>query len=408
MSKRLVLCVDGVPHAGIERARTQGKLQLFQPPSRVISPFPAMTNVALKELFGAASPLGYEAFYFDRELNCFSGGIRHYLRHRHRSAHITTYHHFVDYQEPVHFEFLIYVLPQQIFQGDLDRFVTAFQASDAPVFVGYLKSTDGLIHLGGQERLDWALGRLDEVLTNLTEAHKGDLEIIMFSDHGNTMGTGRRLWLKNDLRRLDYQVGSQLQSNRSVVIPEFGLVTFTAIYTSADPAGVANDLAQLDGVEFAVSRQEGSVNVTSRAGRATIRYDPSSRAYRYEPENADPLDLYAAIERLKDRDQLDARGFADERAWFDATADHVFPDVVYRLYQAMGDQVKSRADVLLSLADGVYTGNWFFDGFVQLVATHGSARSGSSTGFLMSTHRTFSPAVRASDVPAYLELTPQH
>jgi hypothetical protein len=408
IEKRLILCIDGIPYAAVERLQSQGLFQLFQTPSRVISPFPAMTNVALKELFGAASPSGYEAFYFDRELNRLSGGASTYVQRRTRSLHVRTYHQFVDYQEPVHFEFLVYVMPPQIYRADLEGFLARFEASRAPVFVGYLKSTDGLIHVGGQEKLDWALRLLDDALMKLLEAHRGKLEITLFSDHGNNMVGGRRLLIKDHIRRRHYNVGSRLRSEPSVVVPEFGLVSFAAIYVAGDPAPLARDLAGLDGVELAICRQSDAVVVANHAGQASIMYDPTQRKYRYEPENADPLNLQLSLAQLKDQQQMDADGFADDRAWFDATTNHLFPDVVHRFYQAMGEQVINRADILLSLEDGAYVGHALFDGMVELVATHGSARASSSTGFLMSTHRQFPTHLRASDVPSYLRLTPRH
>lgn len=407
IEKRLILCVDGIPYAAVKRLQRQGRFPLFQPPSRIISPFPAMTNVALKELFGAASPSGYEAFYFDRELNRLSGGASTYLQRRTRSLHVRTYHQFVDYQEPVHFEFLVYVMPPQIYRADLEGFLAKFAASNAPVFSGYLKSTDGLIHVGGQEQLDWALRLLDEALTKLWEAHQGKLEMTLFSDHGNNMVGGRRLLIKDHIRRRHYHVGSRLHSEPSVVVPEFGLVSFAAVYLAGDPAPLARDLARLDGVEFAICRQHDAVVVTNRAGQASITYDPRQRTYRYEPENADPLNLQPVMRQLQDRGQMDGEGFVRDRAWFAATTDHLFPDVVHRLYQAMGEQVVNRADILLSLEDGAYVGHALFDGLVELVATHGSARASSSTGFLMSTHRQFPAYLRASDVPAHLTLTPR-
>lgn len=407
IEKRLILCVDGVPYTAIERIRGQGVFQAFQSPSRLVSTFPAMTNVALKELFGAASPSGYEAFYFDRELNRLTGGASNYIQRRTRSLHVRTYHHFVDYQEPVYFEFLVYVKPLEVYRSDLGRFLAAFQAADVPVFVGYLKSTDGLIHMGGQEKLDWALRLLDDALMKLWEAHRGKMEITLFSDHGNHMMGGRRLRLKDHLRRQHYHVGSRLESERSVVVPEFGLVTFASVYTTVDPALVARDLVQLDGVDFAIYRQDDVVVVANDAGQAQIVYDPASQKYRYDLDDGDPLRLQAALQQLKDQEQLDAQGFAHDRAWFMATTDHLFPDIVHRVHQAMGDQVVNRADILLSLADDTCVGHAFFDGFVEVVAMHGSARASSSTGFLMSTHRQFPPCLRASDVPSYLTLAPR-
>lgn len=404
--KHLILCVDGVPYDAVERLQQQGVFQRFHPASRLVSPFPSMTNVALKELFHAAPPSGYEAFYFDRQLNRLCGGASNYVGDRANSVHVRTYHHFVDYQEPVHYEFLVYVLPQEIYRADVQRFRAAFAASDKPVFVGYLKSTDGLIHLGGQEKLDWAMRWLDDQLLELSEGYRGRLRMTLFSDHGNYMMRGRRLRLKDHLRHWQYQVGSRWRSETSVVVPEFGLVGFASIYTPADPAALARELAEVEGVDFAIYRHEETVVVSSRAGQAMITYDPANARYRYQADNADPLELTPALQQLKDQGRVGADGFVHDRDWFEATVHHHFPDIVWRVYQAMSDQVVNRADILLSLQDGVYAGHVLFDGMVELVATHGSARATSSTGFMMSTDRRFPPHLRASDVPSYLPFTP--
>ena len=62
-----------------------------------------------------------------------------------------------------------------------------------------------------------------------------------------------------------------------------------------------------------------------------------------------------------------------------------------------GTRVRHTADVLLSCRDGYYYGWSLLDRFIRIMATHGSAMRGSSTAFLMSTHRTFGPHVRGSE-----------
>jgi len=64
--RRLLLCLDGVPHKLIEQAKTRGLFANFGPPTRLLSPFPTMTNVALAAMFGASPPVGYESLYFDK------------------------------------------------------------------------------------------------------------------------------------------------------------------------------------------------------------------------------------------------------------------------------------------------------------------------------------------------------
>lgn len=45
--RRLLLCLDGVPHQLIEQAKSRGLFDAFGAPTRLLSPFPTMTNVAL-------------------------------------------------------------------------------------------------------------------------------------------------------------------------------------------------------------------------------------------------------------------------------------------------------------------------------------------------------------------------
>ncbi|MGH9901143.1 MAG: hypothetical protein ACRD68_04805, partial [Pyrinomonadaceae bacterium] len=54
-------------------------------------------------------------------------------------------------------------------------------------------------------------------------------------------------------------------------------------------------------------------------------------------------------------------------------------------------------DILVSLRDGYYYGDSVFSRMARLAATHGNALRASSSAFLMSTHRTFSPYVRAAE-----------
>src|SRR5215510_1075477 len=80
--RRLLLCLDGVPHKLIEQQKGRGLFDSFGAPARLLSPFPTMTNVALSAMFGATPPAGYESLYFDRGAGVQRGGIRKYLGRR--------------------------------------------------------------------------------------------------------------------------------------------------------------------------------------------------------------------------------------------------------------------------------------------------------------------------------------
>jgi hypothetical protein len=96
---------------------------------------------------------------------------------------------------------------------------------------------------------------------------------------------------------------------------------------------------------------------------------------------------------------MDAHGFASDETWLAHTGAHTYPDALANLFAAIqhGDRVLNAADVLVSTSDGYYYGWSAFSRFIRLHATHGNARRQSTTAFLMSTHRTFTPFVRGSE-----------
>ena len=96
--RRLLLCLDGVPHTLIEQARNRGLFESFGPPARLLSPFPTMTNVALSAMLGASPPAGYESLYFDRSVRELRGGIRKYIGRRTPDKVPSSYMDDLDYQ----------------------------------------------------------------------------------------------------------------------------------------------------------------------------------------------------------------------------------------------------------------------------------------------------------------------
>src|SRR5688500_18604796 len=125
--RRLLLCLDGVPHKLIHEAKSRGLFDKFGPPTRLLSPFPTMTNVALSAMLGASPPAGYESLYFDRNARELRGGIRKYIGRRTPDKIPSSYMDDLDYQEPLPFEFLIYVAPEGVWGTDMQKFREGFR-----------------------------------------------------------------------------------------------------------------------------------------------------------------------------------------------------------------------------------------------------------------------------------------
>jgi hypothetical protein len=409
--RRLLLCLDGVPHELILAARHRGLFESFQSPSRLLSPFPTMTNVALSAMFAASPPAGYESLYFDTKGKRLEGGIGKYIGRRTPDKMPSSYMDQLDYQEPLAFEFLIYVAPERVWRADMRRFHERFSAApqDRDYFA-FLKGTDGLLHAQGKQRLAVALETLDKILQDIQQACGRETEIILFSDHGMNLQDNTRVNLATELRRKGYKLDPQFgaMDKRQVAIPAFGLCSYVALYCRDQEAvpDLGDHLSEVKGVDFSVSLDgSGGVLVKGAKGSALIeaRKKNDHVSYRYVPHTGDPLQLNQVLKSLSDEGKLDDEGFASDEALFSTTNSHIYPDALANIYKSLhNDRVKHQADVLISIEDGFYYGWSPFGRVVSLRATHGNALRQSSNAFLMSTHRELPECVRADDAGRYL------
>lgn len=408
--RRLLLCLDGVPHALIKVAQGRGLFESFNRPTRLLSPFPTMTNVALSAMLTASPPAGYESLYFDREARELRGGIKKYLGRRTPDKIPSSYMDELDYQEPLAFEFLIYVAAETVWRSDMQRFREHFRAAprDRDYFA-FLKATDGLLHSRGPERLAIALESLDQILNEIQQVCGRETEILLFSDHGMNLRENRRANLVRHLQHCGFNVGSTLNNrgNRAVSIPAFGLCSYAAAYCVGDEIipQVAQTLTGEPGVDFTVYRDGSTVVVNGHQGSARIekREANGESFYRYITSSGDPLSLGPVMRSLKAAGQLDEEGFGHDAIWFAQTNSHDYPDALANIYSSLSRaRVKHTADVLISLRDGYYFGWSPFGRMVRLAATHGNAQSPSSNAFMMSTHRELPEYVRADDARRWL------
>lgn len=356
-----------------------------------------MTNVALSAMFSATPPAGYESLYFDRRAGELRGGIRKYLGRRTPDKIPSSYMDNLDYQEPLPFEFLIYVAPESVWRADMQRFRERFRAvPQNRDYFAFLKATDGLLHAQGPSRLNVALESLDKILAEIQDYCGSETEIVLFSDHGMNLEENKRVPLTNELQRRGFQVRSRLTNGnrRALSIPAFGLCSYAAVYCGDEEfvPEAARSIVEIAGVDFVVYRDGPAVIVEGQRGSARIERKDDS--YRYINTTGDPLDLKSLVEE---------HGFVSDSVLFEQTNKHRYPDVLTNLYKSVfTPRVEHTADILISLKDGYYYGWSPFGRFVRLLATHGNALQSSSNAFLMSTHRPLPDYVRADDAKTLL------
>ncbi|OLE55069.1 MAG: hypothetical protein AUG51_05410 [Acidobacteria bacterium 13_1_20CM_3_53_8] len=410
-ARRLLLCLDGVPFDVIREAKTRGLFDGFNAPSRLLSPFPTMTNIALSAMLKASVPVGYESRYFDRNTRELRGGAQKYIGRRTPEKIPSTYMDELDYQEPLPFEYLVYFAPEKIFRADIQRFREKFRrAPQDRDYFAFLKGTDGLMHMRGTESLSVVLESLDRLLTEIKTFCGDETEVALFSDHGMNLEENRRVHLQTHLRRCGFQITNRLNGandKQQVVLPAFGLIGFAALFCEEQTSPkLADALVPLEGIDFSLYRDgENIVGVKGWRGSARIhRRERDGRAlYAYEQVEGDPLQLASIFRSLSEDGLMDAEGFASDEAWAERTGEHIYPDALNNLYTSIQQtRVRHPADVLVSLKDGYYYGSALFSRIVRLAATHGNAMRASTSAFLMSTHREFPNHVRGSEAQPLL------
>jgi hypothetical protein len=288
-------------------------------------------------------------------------------------------------------------------QLDLAAMKRALRQSDEPVFLAYVGATDSLAHLGGERMLKVLLRQLDRALEDLcleAERNHSKLDIELLSDHGNRYDNYRHVKLNDALKQAGFNAVKSLKQNGDVVLPRYGLVGSAQLFTFAgEKESVAAACLKADGVDFALYYQgDNSLALVSPRGRARLSHQ--NERFKYEDLGGDPLQLNPIIETMRTKGKLDAAGFADREAWFQATMGHEYLDPVRRAFDAFDTHVKNRADVVVSFQNGWLIGSPFMTTFATMQATHGNLLRGESLGFAMSTRQALPEYVRGSDLHA--------
>lgn len=400
-ARHVIICVDGVGISTITKMRAKGHFKSFRNPSHMISTFPSLTNAALTKILeptGATMTGGYEDNFFDAEANRMRGGILD----RFRSGRFIrgTFRELFDYHPSALKSGLGYAAPPLSTyiesQSDLIRLRQKAKNSRQDVFFAYTGATDSLAHVGGEILLRSFLEGLDDTVEDIVRDSKTPVVVTLFSDHGNDFRKYRRVALKKPLRRAGFKLVKKIKDDRSVVLPQFGLVGSAVLFTSdKNEERLARVLAMLEGVDFVTYETDGMVHVSNRRGNATI--EKRGDEYRYFAKTGDPLDLLAFTRQMANH-QNGTEGFIKDEDWFSLTRDSKRPDVVRRIFEGATQGVLNRANVIVNLEDGYYTGSSLLDTFTILQATHGNIGPGQSYGFVMSTVTELPLYIRAGDL----------
>ena len=377
--RKLAVCLDGVPYEDMAALWDQGYFREFARPGKLISSFPSLSDVALTELLHTGKVPGYENLYFDTESNQIAGGATSTV-----SKVRMPYLDALDYDEPGIFKGLAYLIPIRIYHADLGRFRKRYAASRLPAYVSHICSTDSVCHVLNREQFLKLMVEVDRLLREIYIQHRGQMDLVVFSDHGNSHVQNRRIDLDRFLAQHGFRMEPAIRSQKSVVIPAFGLVGALPVYSQPqNTPKLARLLASHEATDFTAYLEGKQIQICSSRGSAVIEAKDSGGSLKYAAVDGDPLQMKPVLQRMLEQRQLDAEGFASIQSWFAATAAHDYADAVNAIYAGVTNHVTNRANVLVSLKDGYHYGSPFFDWLVTMRSTHGNLRRTSMTGFFM-------------------------
>jgi hypothetical protein len=384
-TRHLVIILDGFAWQVVRDYRSQGRLGLFHPPSKVVAPYPTLTDLCLEDLLGWIPTAGFEAEYFDRQANRVVGGEWAYLQ-----GHNSPYNQFFHYRANLLLDAVGYLWPRPVFRKEIHSIKRDFDASPSREFVAYVVSSAGISTKFGRAGQIEALAWVERLAWQVVQESQGLACVTVLSDHGHSYTPGERISLEAHLRQAGWRIRSRLEGPRDVVYIRFGLETYAGLYTRS-PARLAGDCVQCDGVELASWVEQDAVLVASADG-GRARIEKRDGRFRYTPVAGDPLALAEILA------EMGGNKFRHPDEMLAATVDHRYPAPLQRLWRAHFAQATNPPDVILSLGDGWYSGSRDFAGHVEIASTHGSLNRNNSVTFILSTAGPLPPVMRARDV----------
>lgn len=357
--RTLILAIDGIPYDVFAEGQREGRFGGFFPASRMLAPFPSLTDVSFTALLRTAPSAAYEDRYYDREAGEVRGGLGDRIVGDY--AELAPFHAAFDWEPPPTWGGAVYLVPGRVAEAELiaaAKFIR--ENDDDPELVVYLGSTDGLGHEEGRDALSGHLERIDDVLTVLLAEGVGGRRVVLLSDHGMSDGGSRRFDLERALAAGGYRLAERLDGPADVVVPAFGLIGSIQLYSRCgEEEAVARTLVAAEGVDFAAWIEGEGVRALDAAG------------------SADPLD------RPGDR----------------------YPDLRRRVAAGLRYPTPHPANLFVSLRTGWHYGLALFEPFVSLAGTHGAATHDQSVGFVASNVDRTPASLDAAEVYPWLGLS---
>lgn len=383
----LVLAMDGVPFQIVEALSEEGYFAEFFPPTKLVSTFPSMTDVAFGEIFAMGPTEGYQQVYYSYKKEKVIGSLgsemfkledfeRHFDAIVHDKSHLLTLY------------LTSYRAARKEWKQIEEKF---FETRDKPVFYGYIAGSDAIGHRFGPKGLSKHLKEIDSNIKDLrAEYHQRtgqELDVIILSDHGNTLVKGKLIDFSEALNSAGFAVKNSLNNDKSVATTVAGVVGYLALYSQQENAkALAAATMNVEGIDLVMYRNPvgttNSVIIEGGSGVALVEYDPISDKGSYLTLTGDPLGYGSVIP--SDGTPL------SQHEIFRRTTDSTYPNAIYRIYRCFYGSVKNPATVIASLKPGYEFSSKIIKSMSIIGkrwGTHGGLHRADSLGVYMRTDR---------------------
>jgi len=390
--RHLVIVLDGFSYDLVKCWYDAGHLRMFHRPSRVVAPYPTLTDLCLGDALGDMPSPGFEALYFDRKANDLVGGNWAYL-----AGDNSPYYRLLHYRAPLIWDAVGYLAPWSVFKAEIDAVKDCFDDEPTQEVLAYIVSSAGVGTRYGADGQRKCLRRVEQLVNEVVWQSRGLTKVTLLADHGHSYTPAERIDLEGHLEDRGWRLRDSLDDGKTAVYVRFGLETY-ASFATRRPQALATDLAAAEGVELASYARGRTVIVLAPGGaRAVISRKGST--YSYRPTSGDPLKLAPILADVP----ADADGFRDADALLAATATHEYPAPLQRLWRGHVALAENTPDVIVSLADRYFSGSRTLAAFVDVASTHGSLNYSNSVTFIMSTTGALPAVMRSSEIPEKMQ-----
>ena len=371
------ILVDSIPFFAVRERYDNGGFLWFDPPQKVIAPFPTMSGLIFSQILGAPPVPSANNRYYDPTDN-----RKHDLIWRRVFGYVSPWQERLDYRARYWENGLAFLKPRPWFHAELERARRAIQRSSHKRTIVYIASTSGMLSRYGRDGLDEVLDGLEQLCLQLLFEYRGAIDITIISDHGHNLIEGTRFAVEPVLKDAGYNIRARLDSENDVVLDMDGLVNYLGVHTRR-PKRVGDLLVNCPEVEFVVYKDGESIVVRTTNGSAMI--SKVDDTFRFVITAGNPLGYATTIEAMREAGRLSADAAAPSDVWFSQTVDHEYPNAPVRLWNALHANVRYPPDLMVGIRDGYYVGDPSFEKYINMKSTHGGLNQINSAAVILTT-----------------------